>query len=61
MLWALYCVIIAGTKFAILWHPLLGPICRVLNIFHYINLVLPMFCCGVAALIVKNNMYTCLD
>ena len=50
----------AGTKFDILWHATLGPIYRVLYIFCYVNLVLPMFCCRVVALIVNNNMYTCL-
>ena len=48
----------AGTKFDILWHAMLGPIYRVLYIFYYVNLVLPTFCCRVAALIVDNNMYT---
>ena len=50
----------AGTKFDILWHAMLGPIYGILYIFYYVNLVLPMFCCRVAALIVNNNMYTCL-
>ena len=50
----------AGTKFDILWHTMLGSICGVLYIFYYINLVLPTLCCRVAALIVDNNMYTCL-
>ena len=47
----------AGTKFDILWHATLGPICGVLYIFYYVDLVLPMFCYRVAALIV-NNVYT---
>ena len=49
-----------GTKFDILGHTMLHPICGVLYIFYYINLVLPTFCCRVAALIVDKNMYTCL-
>ena len=44
----------------ILWHAMLGPMYRVLYIFYYVNLVLPTFCCRVAAPIVNNNMYTCL-
>ena len=48
----------AGTKFDILWHTMLHPILGVLYIFCYINLILPTFCCRVAALIVDNNMYT---
>ena len=50
----------AGTKFDILWHTMLCPICRVLYIFYYINLVLPTFCCRVAVPFVNNNMHTCL-
>ena len=50
----------AGTKFDILWHATLHPIYGVLYIFYYVNLVLPTFCCRVAALIVNNSMYTCL-
>ena len=49
-----------GTKFDILWHATLGPTYGILYIFYYVNLVLPMFCCRVVALIVNNNMYTCL-
>ena len=56
----LMCCHLQGLKFDILWHTMLGPIPRVLYIFYYIKLVLPMFCCRVAALIVNNNMYTCL-
>ena len=48
----------AGTKFDILWHTMLRPICGVLYIFYYINLVLPTFCCRVAVPFVNNNMYT---
>ena len=50
----------AGTKFDTLWHATLGPICKVLYIFCYVNLVLPMFCCRVAASIFNNIMYTLL-
>ena len=50
----------AGSKFDILWHTMLGPIYRVLYIFYCVNLVLLIFCYRVAALIVNNNMYTCL-
>ena len=49
-----------GTKFDILWHTMLGPICGVLYIYYYVILVLPMFCFRVVALIVNNDMYTCL-
>ena len=59
-LWALYSSLFAGTKFDILQHTMLGPIYGVLYIFYYVNLVLPMFCCSVVALMVNNNMYTCL-
>ena len=57
VLWTLYCIIYRD-QFDILWHAMLCPICRVLYIFYYGNLVLPMFCLRVAALIVCNNMYT---
>ena len=33
---------------------------QVLYIFYYVTLVLPTFCCRLAALIVDNNMYACL-
>ena len=33
----------AWIKFDILWDAMLGPICRVLYIFYYGNVVLPMF------------------
>ena len=34
----------AGTKFDVLWHTMLGPICGVLYIFYSVDLMLPMFC-----------------
>ena len=44
VLQALNCVIICRDQFDILWHATLGPICRVLYIFYYVNLLLPTFC-----------------
>ena len=58
VLWALHGVIVHRDQFDILWHAILSPICRVLYIFYYVNLVLLMFCSRVAAVTVCNNMYT---